>query len=104
MDHREVSELADELAQVTCRHLPWSDQRVIALELGVGECDLASCAGVAAGTTGTALDRLEHHCWRCVSGCRGRTSLAAGTAGATPSTAAVTTMTRGRETRVELGG
>jgi len=26
---------------VTCGHLPWSDQRVIALELGVGECDLA---------------------------------------------------------------
>src|SRR6266403_1692043 len=40
MDHREVSELAEELAQVTCAHLPWSDQRVIALELGVGECDL----------------------------------------------------------------
>ena len=26
---------------MTCGHLPWSDQRVIALELGVGECDLA---------------------------------------------------------------
>ena len=41
MDHRDVSALADELAQCTCQHLPWSDQRVIALELGVGECDLA---------------------------------------------------------------
>jgi hypothetical protein len=33
--------LAEELAQLTCSHLPWSDQRVITLELGVGECDLA---------------------------------------------------------------
>ncbi|MCV7267984.1 hypothetical protein [Mycolicibacterium doricum] len=41
MDHRDVSALAEELAQCTCQHLPWSDQRVIALELGVGECDLA---------------------------------------------------------------
>jgi hypothetical protein len=41
MDHRDVSALADELAQCTCQHLPWSDQRVIAIELGVGECDLA---------------------------------------------------------------
>ena len=41
MDHRAVSALADELAQCTCEHLPWSDQRVIALELGAGECDLA---------------------------------------------------------------
>ena len=41
MDHCDVSKLAEELAQVTCGHLPWSDQRVIALELGVGECDLA---------------------------------------------------------------
>jgi hypothetical protein len=42
MDRRYVSALAEELAQLTCRHLPWTDQRVIALELGVGECDLAS--------------------------------------------------------------
>jgi hypothetical protein len=42
MDNCDVSELAEELAQVTCWHLPWSDQRVIALELGVGECDLAA--------------------------------------------------------------
>jgi hypothetical protein len=41
MDDRNVSALADELAQYTCHHLPWSDQRVIAIELGVGECDLA---------------------------------------------------------------
>jgi hypothetical protein len=42
MDSCDVSELAEEeLAQVTCGHLPWSDQRVIALELEVGECDLA---------------------------------------------------------------
>src|SRR3954469_6387318 len=41
MDHRDVSGLAEELAQCTYQHLPWSDQRVIALELGVGECDLA---------------------------------------------------------------
>lgn len=41
MDHRDVSALADELAQCTCQYLPWSDQRVVALELGVGECDLA---------------------------------------------------------------
>src|SRR5882757_7063643 len=41
MDRRDVSALADELAQCTCQHLPRSDQRVIALELGVGECDLA---------------------------------------------------------------
>jgi hypothetical protein len=41
MDHRDVSALADELAQCTCPHLPWSDQRVIALELGAGECDMA---------------------------------------------------------------
>jgi hypothetical protein len=41
MDHRDVSALADELAQCTCQHLPWSDQRVIALELGAGDCDLA---------------------------------------------------------------
>jgi hypothetical protein len=41
MDHRDVSALADQLAQCTCQHLPWTDQRVIAIELGVGECDLA---------------------------------------------------------------
>jgi len=41
MDHRDVSALADQLAQCTCQHLPWSDQRVIAIELGVGDCDLA---------------------------------------------------------------
>ena len=41
MERRYVSALAEELAQLTCRHLPWTDQRVIALELGVGECDLA---------------------------------------------------------------
>jgi hypothetical protein len=41
MDNSNVSELAEELAQVTCGHLPCSDQRMIALELGVGECDLA---------------------------------------------------------------
>lgn len=41
MDHHDVSALADQLAQCTCQHLPWSDQRVIAIELGVGECDLA---------------------------------------------------------------
>jgi hypothetical protein len=41
MDHRDVSALADQLAQCTYQHLPWSDQRVIAIELGVGECDLA---------------------------------------------------------------
>jgi hypothetical protein len=41
MDHCDVSQLAEELAQVTCGHLPWSDQRVIAIELGAGECDLA---------------------------------------------------------------
>ena len=41
MERRNVSALAEELAQLTCRHLPWTDQRVIALELGVGECDLA---------------------------------------------------------------
>jgi hypothetical protein len=26
---------------LTREHLPWSDQRVIALELGVSDCDLA---------------------------------------------------------------
>ena len=41
MDHLGVSALADQLAQCTCQHLPWSDQRVIAIELGAGECDLA---------------------------------------------------------------
>jgi hypothetical protein len=41
VDHSDVSALAEELAHLTCRHLPWSDQRVIALELGAGECDLA---------------------------------------------------------------
>jgi len=41
MDRRDVSALAGELAQLTCEHLPWSDQRVIAIELAVGECDLA---------------------------------------------------------------
>ena len=41
MERRYVSALAEELAQLTCRHLPWTDQRVIAIELGVGECDLA---------------------------------------------------------------
>jgi hypothetical protein len=41
MDHHDVVALAEELAQCACQHLPWSDQRVIALELGVGECDLA---------------------------------------------------------------
>jgi hypothetical protein len=41
MERRNVSALAEELAQLTCRHLPWTDQRVITLELGVGECDLA---------------------------------------------------------------
>ena len=40
MERRYVSALAEELAQLTCRHLPGTDQRVIALELGVGECDL----------------------------------------------------------------
>jgi len=41
MERRYVSALSgEELAQLTCRHLPWTDQRVIALELGVGECDL----------------------------------------------------------------
>src|SRR3982074_2550229 len=35
MDRCHVSELAEELAQVTCGQLPWSDQRGIALELGV---------------------------------------------------------------------
>jgi hypothetical protein len=41
MDRYDVSALAEELAQLTCEHLPWSDQRVIAIELGVGKCDLA---------------------------------------------------------------
>jgi hypothetical protein len=41
MDRSHVFALAEELAELTCEHLPWSDQRVIALELGVGECDLA---------------------------------------------------------------
>ena len=41
MERGNVSALAEELAQLTCRHLPWTDQRVITLELGVGECDLA---------------------------------------------------------------
>jgi hypothetical protein len=41
MDRRDVSALAEELAQLTCEHLPWSDQRVIAIELGVCQCDLA---------------------------------------------------------------
>jgi len=41
MERRYVSALAEELAQLTCRHLPRTDQRVITLELGVGECDLA---------------------------------------------------------------
>jgi hypothetical protein len=31
MDRRDVSALAEELAQLTCEHLPWSDQRVIAI-------------------------------------------------------------------------
>jgi hypothetical protein len=41
VDRCDVSALAEELAQLTCEHLPWSDQRVIAIELDVGECDLA---------------------------------------------------------------
>lgn len=41
MDHRDASALANQLAQCICQYLPWSDQRVIAIELGVGECDLA---------------------------------------------------------------
>jgi hypothetical protein len=41
MDRCNVFALAEELAQLTCEHLPWSDQRVIAIELGAGECDLA---------------------------------------------------------------
>jgi hypothetical protein len=41
MDRCDVSALAEELARLTCEHLPWSDQRVIAIELGAGECDLA---------------------------------------------------------------
>jgi hypothetical protein len=41
MDRRDASALAEELAQLTCEHLPWSDQRVIAIELSVGQCDLA---------------------------------------------------------------
>ena len=41
MDDCDVWALAAELAQYTCQHLPWSDQRVIALEMGAGECDLA---------------------------------------------------------------
>jgi len=52
MDHSDVSELAEELAQVTCGHLPWSDQRVIALELGVGEGDLALDDMVRGAPTG----------------------------------------------------
>ena len=41
MNHSDVSALASELAELTCPHLAWSDRRVIALELGAGECDLA---------------------------------------------------------------
>jgi hypothetical protein len=41
MDRCDVFALAEELAQLTCEHLPWSDQRVIAIELDAGQCDLA---------------------------------------------------------------
>jgi hypothetical protein len=41
MDRCDVSALAEELAQLTCKHLPWSDQRVIAIELSVGQYELA---------------------------------------------------------------
>src|SRR3954469_14057364 len=65
MDHRDVSALADELAQCTCPHLPWSDQRVIALELGAGECDMAIDDMVrgafhgACAVPGHIIDRLH---------------------------------------------
>ena len=61
MDHRDVSALADELAQCTCQHLPWSDQRVIALELGVGECDLAIDDMVRAAVHGACPVTRPHH-------------------------------------------
>jgi hypothetical protein len=37
----DVLDLAEELSRLTYPHLPWSDQRVVAIELGVGEADLA---------------------------------------------------------------
>jgi hypothetical protein len=45
MNGCEVSELAEELAQVTCGHLPWSDQRVIVLELGCWKETLPTSGG-----------------------------------------------------------
>jgi hypothetical protein len=36
MDRCDVFALAEELAQLTCEHLPWSDQRMIAIELDAG--------------------------------------------------------------------
>jgi hypothetical protein len=41
VDRSDVLDLAEELSRLTYPHLPWSDQRVITLELGVGEADLA---------------------------------------------------------------
>jgi hypothetical protein len=41
VDRSDVLELAEELSRLTYPHLPWSDQRVIKLELGVGQVDLA---------------------------------------------------------------
>jgi hypothetical protein len=41
VDGRDVFALAEALAQLTCEHLPWSDQRVIAIEMDAGQCDLA---------------------------------------------------------------
>ena len=60
MERRYVSALAEELAQLTCRHLPWTDQRVIALELGVGECDLA-IDDMVRGAVHSASGARPHH-------------------------------------------
>ncbi len=77
MDRCDVFALAEELAQLTCEHLPWSDQRVIAIELGAGECDLAiddMVRGAFHGTCpvpGDVVERLHEWLDGCDSIARG---------------------------------
>lgn len=67
VNRSDVWALAEDLAQLTCPHLPWSDQRVIALELGAGECDLAiddMVRGAAHGPCRLPTDIITRlHAW-----------------------------------------
>jgi hypothetical protein len=67
VDRSDVLDLAEDLSRLTYPHLPWSDQRVITLELGVGEADLAiedMVRGAAHGSRALPADIIARlHEW-----------------------------------------